>query len=101
MVNLADALLYLGIDYADEVVEANVTRALAAAKLHLKGAVGADLEEYLPDDGRADTLVLSYLDELYSERAASSKNATALRAIIRNLEDELRLELRARKAASV
>lgn len=101
MVELEDALHYLGIDYADTMVEANVTRLLDAAKLHLKGAVGADLEEYLPDDARADTLVLSYLDELYSERTASSKNATALRAIIRNLEDELRLELRVRKAASV
>lgn len=101
MVILADALNYLGIDYSDPAIEANVSRALETAKQHLKGAVGADLEEYLPDDARADSLVLAYVDELYSERAASSKNATALRAIIRNMEDELRLELRARKAGIV
>lgn len=102
MVTETQALNYLGIDYADELVKANVNRALNTAKQVLKGAVGADWETYLPDDPRAAELVLIYLDDLYSERGVKSKVSNATRRLVADMELQLRLELRrAREAAAV
>lgn len=96
-----EALEHLGIDYADEVVTANVNRALAAAKQVLYGAVGSDVEEYLPDDSRVTELVLIYTDELYSDRGvASSKTNNATRRLVADMEQQLRLELSRAKEAS-
>ena len=71
MVTLEDALEHLGIDYADMNVENNVKRALNTGKAMMHGAVGADVEEYLPDDPRIDTLVLLYTGDAYDSREAS------------------------------
>ncbi len=101
MVKIEDALAYLGIDYADDVVTANVTRALATAEKLLHGAVGEDLEKYLPNDPRAAELVLVYLDDLYSDRGViSAKTSNATRRLIADMELQLRLELRQAKEAS-
>ncbi len=99
MVTYDDALAHLGIDYADEMVERNVQRALATAVKVFHGAVGADVETYLPGDPRADDLVLTYLDDLYSERGVSAKVSGATRRLVADMEDQLRLELRRAKAA--
>lgn len=104
MPTIEDALAYLGIDEVDEVITANVTRALATAKKTLAGAVGDDLETYLPADPRAKELVLIYLDDLYSTRGelSSLKASYATRRQVRNMVDQLKLELkRAKEAAGV
>ena len=102
MVTVPEALLYLGIDYEDEAVTANVTRALNTAKQTLKGAIGADWEKYLPNDPRAAELVLIYLDDLYSERGVNAKVGNATRRLVADMELQLRLELRrAKEAAAV
>lgn len=98
MPTVDEALLYLGIDYADEVTEANVTRALATAVKTLHGAVGADVEALLPDDPRAKELVLIYLDDLYSTRGVSAKVSGATRQLVHTMELQLLLELRAARA---
>lgn len=100
MPTIEEALEYLGIDYADEVVTANVRRALEAAKAHLRGAVGADVEEHLPNDARVSELVLAYTDDLYSERGVSAKLSNATRRLVENMELQLRLELRRAKEGS-
>ena len=46
MVTLEDAKLYLGIDYEDAAVTANVQAALAAAEQTVRGAVGRDVDIY-------------------------------------------------------
>lgn len=99
MVTYDDALAHLGIDYADPMVERNVSRALASAVKVLHGAVGADVETYLPGDPRAEELVLIYLDDLYSERGVSAKVSGATRRLVADMEAQLRLELRRAKAA--
>ena len=100
MPTLEDALGYLGIDYADDQVTRNVSRALDAARRVVLGAVGDDLEDYLPDDPRAAELTLIYLDDLYSERGVSAKVSGATRRLVHDLEWQLKLELRrAREAA--
>ena len=103
MPTIDDALEHLGIDDADEVVTANVNRALTAAVGFLRGSVGADVEKYLADDPRVAELVLIYTDDLYSDRGVvSSKVSNATRRLVASMELQLRLELqRAKEAASV
>lgn len=103
MPTIEEALEHLGIDYADEVVTANVNRALAAAVSFLRGSVGNDVETYLPDDPRVAELVLIYTDDLYSDRGVvSSKVSNATRRLVAGMELQLRLELqRAKEAAGV
>lgn len=100
MPTLQDALAYMGIDYEDEAVSANVRRALNTAVQVLHGGVGADVEQYLPDDPRIDALVLAYTDDLYSDRGVSAKVSSATRRMVADMELQLRTELaRAKEAA--
>lgn len=102
MPTLQDALNHLGIDYEDTVVSANVQRALNTAVKTMHGAVGVDVETYLPNDPRIDELVLIYTDDLYSERGVSAKVSNATRLMVNTMELQLRMELReAKEAASV
>lgn len=99
MPTLQDALYYLGIDYDDDpMVTANVKRALATAIAKLHGAVGADVEEYLPEDPRAFELVLIYLREAYDADSLTEKARAALKHQRDDLEPQLRLELRTARA---
>ena len=100
MITLDDALDYMGIDYADDVIRANVARAMGSAEKILLGAVGRDLETYLPDDPRSDELRLIYTDDLYSERGVSAKVSGATRKLVANMVLQLRLELADAKEAA-
>lgn len=97
MPTVEEALIYLSIDYADEVVTANVKRALASAEATLHGSVGEDVDYYMPDDPRVKELVLLYLDDLYSNRGLSYKQIGSQRRLIADMEWQLRLELRQRR----
>lgn len=97
MVTVQDLQDHLGIDYADEMVNRNLTRALASAEKRMHGAVGSDVATYLPDDPRIDQLVLLYAAENYDERGASAKQASVKSCIAHDLELQLKLELRAAK----
>lgn len=94
MPTIEDCLAYLGIDYADDLVRKNVTRALATAVKVLHGAVGEDVETLMPNDPRAQELVLIYMDDLYSEKGVSAKVSGATRRMVADMEMQLRLELR-------
>jgi hypothetical protein len=100
MPTIDEALQHLGIDYADAMVTANVLRALASAHRRMLGAVGEDVETYLPADERVTQLVLLYTQENYDARDASVKEANARRRLTNDLELQLRLELRRAKAAA-
>ena len=101
MPTIEEALLYKGIDYTDAVVEANATRALATARQTVLGAVGEDVDEYLPDDPRVNELTLIYFDDLYSERGVSAKVSGATRRLVYDMEQQLRLELATAKEKAV
>lgn len=98
-----ELLRYLGIDYADEVVTANVESAFSDALIYIQSAIGEDLFDYLPDDRKVWRLVKIYTQELYDERGTTSAKANnAKREMVHSLELQLRLELsRAREAAAV
>lgn len=100
MVTIDKAFEHLGIDYADAVVTNNVKRALSAAVKFLEGAVGKDVETYLPDDPRVEELTLCYLEDFYDKRGVSAKEANATRHMIASTELQLRLELRRAKEAA-
>ncbi len=94
MPTVEDALVYLGIDYPDDVIRKNVTRALATAVKTLHGAVGEDVETLMPNDSRANELVLIYLDDLYSQRGISAKVTGATRRMVADMVLQLQMELR-------
>lgn len=96
-----EALLHLGIDYPDDAIKVIVKQKLAAAIKTLRGAVGEDVEDYLPGDERVTELVYIYLDDLYSNRGVSAKVSGATRALVQTMELQLRLELRRAKGATV
>lgn len=89
-----EALDYLGIDYADDVVKRNVTRAMATAAKTLQGAIGADVLTLMPDDERVKELALIYTDDLYSTRGVAAKVSGATRRLVQDMELQLRMELR-------
>lgn len=106
MPTIEEALLYKGFtpeEYeGDKVVQGNAERALKTARQTMLGAVGADVEEYLPDDPRIEELTLVYFDDLYSERGVSAKVSNATRRLVSDMELQLRMELRdAKEAAGV
>jgi hypothetical protein len=101
---LETALQFLGIDYADSMITANVNSAIQTAEATLKGAIGDDVFEYFPDDARIDYLQKLYMADAYSERtlqpSISGKTTNAHRYQVQTLELQLQMELRRKKAES-
>lgn len=95
-----DALQSLGIDCPDETIKANVTRKLKAAISTLYGAVGEDVFDLMPNDGRPTELVMAYLEDLYYCRGTSAKVSGAVRESVKTMELQLRLELRKLREAA-
>ena len=99
MPTIEDAKSYCGIDVLDEMQQANLQRALNTAERLVLGAVGQDVETYLPGDARTTELILMYTDDLYSERGVSAKVSGATRRLAADMEQQLRLELAQAKEA--
>ena len=93
MPTIDDALAYLGIDYPDDMIRKNVTRAMATAMETVREAVGTDVELLLPDDPQAAELVLIFTDDLYSERGVSAKVSGATRRMVADLVLHLQLKM--------
>jgi len=98
MLTVHDAAQSMGIDYMDDVVEANLQRALNSALYRLYGAVGRDVEDRLPDDPRIDELLRIYTEEAYDNHPRSGKQDSAQNHLRDALELQLRTELRRAKA---
>lgn len=95
-----DLKAYSGIDYADDVVERNINRALNAGIRLVEGGIGSDVFEVLPDE-RVTELALIYADDLYNGRGTlnsdSAKVSGATRRMVNDLEQQLKLEYRLAK----
>ena len=94
MPTLEDALAYMGIDYPDELIKKNATRALGAAIKTLHGAVGEDVDLLLPNDERAAEIVLMFTDDLYKQQGYSAKVTGATRRMAADMILQLQMELR-------
>ncbi len=91
VVSVDEVLAYLGIDYADEMVNANISRAISTADAYLKGSIG---EDYPTDDPRAKELALIVVSDLYDNRGLTSTVSGNTRRLVNDLSLQLKLELR-------
>ena len=86
-----DVLAYLGIDYADDMVNKNVDRCILTADAYLKGSIGKD---YPTEDPRVKELALILISDLYDNRGIIEKVAGNVRRLVDDMSLQLRLELR-------
>lgn len=94
MLTIVDALYHLGYDEVDDVITGKVAGELAEASSYLKGAVGDDILDLLPDDPRVDILLKAYLDDIHDDRGTTSAKAgNAKRELVHSTEWQLRLTL--------
>ena len=91
VVTIDEALAYLGIDYADDMVKSNIGRMIKTADAYLKGSVG---EDYPIDDPRAKELALIIVSDLYDKRGLVSTVSGNTRKLVDDLSLQLRLELK-------
>lgn len=93
VVSVGEVLAYLGIDYADDMVNANINRLITTADAYLKGSIG---EGYPVEDPRAKELALIIISDLYDNRGytVSAGLSNNVRRLVDNLSLQLRLELR-------
>lgn len=91
MITVDDLKKYLGIDYADEMVEKNLERLIKTADSYLKGAIGND---YPNDDPRANELALIVAADLYDNRDLSAKVSNNVRNLVNDFLMQLKLGMR-------
>lgn len=91
VVTMDDVKAYLGIDYADDMVNSNIERAINTADAYLKGSIGSN---YPVDDPRAKELALIIISDLYDNRGLQSTISGNTRRLVNDLSLQLRLELR-------
>lgn len=91
MPTVDEVLKYLGIDYADEMVTANIERSIKTADAYLKGSIG---KNYPTDDPRAKELALIFIADLYDNRGIVEKVSGNVRRLVDDFSLQLRLELR-------
>lgn len=91
VVSVDEVLAYLGIDYADDMVESNIYRAIKTADTYLKGSIG---EDYPVLDPRAKELALIIVSDLYDNRGLQSTVSGNTRRLVDDFSLQLRLELR-------
>lgn len=89
VVTVKEVLEYLGIDYADNMVNNNINRLINTADAYLKGSIGND---YPIDDPRAKELALIIIADLYDNRTMSTVSNNT-RRLVEDLSLQLRLEL--------
>lgn len=91
VVSVDEVLAYLGIDYADDMVNTNISRAIKTADAYLKGSIG---ENYPVEDPRSKELALLLVADLYDNRGLTSTVSGNTRRLVEDLSLQLRLELR-------
>lgn len=90
MLNLREALDYLGIDAEDDMIINNINRQVEVADRHLKAAVGDD---YPADDPRMKEVALMIVSELYDNRTLSAKEESRIKSLARQYMRQIRLEM--------
>ena len=91
MPTIDEVLAYLGIDYADDMVNKNIERSILVADSYLTGSLG---KNYPTDDPRVKELALIFISDLYDNRGMIEKVAGNVRRLVDDMSLQLRLELR-------
>lgn len=97
VVTVVEVRAYLGIDYADDMVNTNIERLIKTADAYLKGSIG---ENYPIDDPRAKELALIIISDLYDNRGINSTMSGNTRRLVDDFSLQLRLELRIAEEAA-
>ena len=97
VVSVDEVLAYMGIDYSDDMVTANIQRAIKTADYYLQGSIG---DNYPVEDPRSKELALIIVADLYDNRGltVSANVSNNTRKLVDDMSLQLRLELR--RAAS-
>lgn len=90
MLSTQDVLDYLGIDYADDMINRNIQRLMKTADMYLQGWLGTD---YPKDDPRAVELALVIINDMYDNRTVSDKVSSNTRRLVEGLALQLKCEL--------
>jgi len=90
MPTMDEVLIYLGIDYADDMITANINRCINTADFYLKGSIGTN---YPTDDPRVKELALLFISDMYNNREMIEKSAGNVRRLVEDMSLQLRLEL--------
>lgn len=91
ILTIDDVKAYLGVDYADDATERNITRMIGVADAYLKGAIG---DGYPADDPRAKELALIIISDMYDNRGVSTSYSGATRKLVNSLALQLKMEMR-------
>lgn len=91
VVSADEVKAYLGIDYADDMVNTNIERVIKTADAYLKGSIG---EDYPVEDPKAKELALIIISDLYDKRGLYETVSGNVRKLVDDLSLQLRLELR-------
>lgn len=91
MVTVEDVKNYIGIDYADDMIEKNIARMIKTSDSYLKGSIG---DPYPDDDPRAEELALIIIADLYEHRDLSDRVSVNTRRLVDDMSLQLRCELR-------
>lgn len=91
VVTVEEVKNHLGIDYTDDMVTANINRAIQTADAYLKGAIG---DNYPVDNPKSKELALMIVSDIYDDRGLSGTMSTSARKLVDDLSWQLRLELR-------
>ena len=94
VVSVDEVLAYLSIDYSDDMIESNISRAINTADAYLKGAIGDD---YPTADPRAKELALIIVSDLYDNRGLVNTVSGNTRKMVDDFCLQMRLELRRTK----
>lgn len=86
-----EILSYLGIDYADPMVNRNIDRLIKTTNAILKGSIGVDYPE---NDPRVKEVALMIIGDLYDNRDSAGKESANTRKLLDDLMLQLRLEMR-------
>lgn len=92
LLSVDEVLDYLGIDYADDKVNRNITRAISTADKMLQGSIGVN---YPTDDARSKELALIIVSDLYDLRGMTTRDNVSnnVRRLVEDMSLQLRLEL--------
>lgn len=92
VLTIDEVLDYLGIDYADDKVNRNITRAISTADKIIQGSVGVN---YPVEDARAKELALIIVSDLYDIRGTTCRDNVSnnVRRLVEDMSLQLKLEL--------
>lgn len=92
VLTIDEVLDYLGIDYADDKVNRNITRAISTADKIIQGSVGVN---YPVEDARSKELALIIVSDLYDIRGTTCRDNVSnnVRRLVEDMSLQLKLEL--------